>query len=361
MSDSISADRLRPPQGKGQSTVARVADDWYVACESRELRAKPLARVVLGIPLVLFRDGEGAAGALLDRCPHRGVPLSLGRVADGQLECGYHGWRFDRGGTVRRVPALCAPHEAKGRCTRSFPVREVDGFVWVWPDADTEPTREPYRFPHLDDDRYSTVVDQVDAHGSMHAVAENALDVPHTAFLHSGLFRGDGARNRIEVVVRRWHDRVEAEYIGEPRPPGVVGRLLAPGGGVVRHFDRFLMPCIAQVDYQLGDRSHVCVSTALTPVRDYYTKLYAVASFRLPIPHWLVKLVLHPLGRRIFAQDARMLVQQTRAAARFGGEHYLSTEVDTLGPHILRLLRGAERGDRVPMDAPVEHRLEMDV
>jgi len=352
---------LRPPQGKGQSTVARVADDWYVACRSAELRDRPLARTVLGVPLALFRGQGGAVGALLDRCPHRGVPLSPGCVKDGQLECPYHGWRFDTGGAVRRVPALRGPHEARGRCTPAFPARELDGFVWVWPDAETGPSREPFRFPHLDDRRYSTVVEKVEAQGSLHAVAENALDVPHTGFLHGGLFRGDGARNRIEVVVRRWHDRVEAEYKGEPRPKGLAGRLLAPGGGVVQHFDRFLMPCIAQVDYRLGDRSHVCVSSALTPVGDYHTVLYAVTSFRLPLPHWLVKLVLRPLGRHIFAQDARILVQQAAAAERFGGEHYISTAVDTLGPHILRLLRDAERGDRTPLDEPVEHRLEMDV
>ena len=361
MSDSLPAAGFGPPQGKGQSTVARVSDDWYVACQSRELRDQPLARTVLGIPLALFRDADGAAGVLLDRCPHRGVPLSIGRTVDGQLECGYHGWRFDTGGIVRRVPALCDAQEAKGRCTPAYPVRELDGFVWVWPDLERPPEREPYRFPHLDDRRYTSAYDTVEAEGSLHAVAENALDVPHTAFLHRGLFRGDGARNRVQVVVRRWHDRVEAEYIGEPRPPGLAGRLLAPGGGVVQHFDRFLMPCIAQVDYQLGDRSHICVTSALTPVEERFTRLYTVVSFRLPIPHWLVKLVLRPLARRIFAQDARLLVQQTAAAERFGGEHYLSTDVDTLGPHILRLLRNAERGQRTPLDAPVEKRLEMDV
>ena len=57
--------------------------------------------------------------------------------------------------------------------------------------------------------------------------AENALDVPHTAFLHRGLFRSDGTRRPIDVVIRRWHDRVEAQYIGEERPKGIVGWLLA--------------------------------------------------------------------------------------------------------------------------------------
>ena len=89
------------------------------------------------------------------------------------------------------------------------------------------------------------------ANGSIHAVAENALDVPHTAYLHGGLFRTSSGKPReIEVVVSRYADRVEAEYIGESRPSGLTGRLLAPGGGIVTHVDRFILPSITQVDLQ---------------------------------------------------------------------------------------------------------------
>ncbi|MGH7289247.1 MAG: Rieske 2Fe-2S domain-containing protein, partial [Myxococcota bacterium] len=82
---------LAPPPGKGHLSVARVLDGWYVACRSEELDAAPLARTVLGTPLVLFRGAEGRPGALLDRCPHRNFPLSQGRsLASGLLQCGYH-------------------------------------------------------------------------------------------------------------------------------------------------------------------------------------------------------------------------------------------------------------------------------
>ena len=74
----------------------------------------------------------------------------------------------------------------------------------------------------------------------LHAALENTLDVPHTAFLHGGLFRGGRPPVDIEVVVRHTADGVEAEYLGEPRPPGLAGRILAPEGGVVTHVDRFL-------------------------------------------------------------------------------------------------------------------------
>jgi hypothetical protein len=71
---------LVPPPTKGHISVARLSRNWYVACRSGELGKKPIARQILGTPLTLFRDSTGAPRALLDRCPHRNVPLSLGRV-----------------------------------------------------------------------------------------------------------------------------------------------------------------------------------------------------------------------------------------------------------------------------------------
>jgi hypothetical protein len=233
--------------------------------------------------------------------------------------------------------------------------------VWVWGEADVEPDVEPFRFSLLDAPGYTTVHEHVVAKSSLHAAAENALDVPHTAFLHGGLFRSDDRpRHRVEVVVRRWNDRVEAEYIGEPRPTGLVGKLLSPQGGVVEHHDRFILPSIVEVEYRLGE-SHILVSAALTPEEDYLTHLFAVIRFKLPIPGALVVPILKPVALRIFAQDAAILEKQTENIRRFGGEQYVSTEVDVLGPAIQRLLRAAERGKVEAGGEPAERRFHMDV
>ncbi|MEZ4391616.1 MAG: Rieske 2Fe-2S domain-containing protein [Polyangiales bacterium] len=330
---------------KGRFSVARPLARWYVLAASSELRAKPLSRTVFDLPIVLFRDASGEARALLDRCPHRNVALSDGRVTGGELECPYHGWRFDGGGVCRHVPCLVGESSAKARNAVAFPVRELDGYVWVMPSPDAEPAEEPYRFALASDPAYTTVRQAVEAQGTLHAAAENALDVPHTAFLHKGLFRSESRGITLEVRVRRSGDRVEAEYLGEPRPPGIVGRILSPTGGTVQHWDRFIAPCIAEVEYRLGDENHILIATALTPVSDFVTRLYATVSFRLRVPSLLVRAVLPPLALRIFQQDARVLAKQTAQARRFGGEQFAWTDADVLGKHIWWLLRAAERGD----------------
>jgi phenylpropionate dioxygenase-like ring-hydroxylating dioxygenase large terminal subunit len=357
-----------PRPSSGRTSAVELPDEWYVACLASELgRRRPLARTVLGTPLCLFRDGQGRVAAMVDRCPHRNVPLSLGRLRDGLLECRYHGWRFDRSGACRAIPGLCRDDDSgrRGRAAEPLPCVEQDGFVWVFPGSGAPPPGgPPFRFPCVEEPAYDTVRRSLKSAGTVHAVAENALDVPHTAFLHGGLFRGAGREPvEIEVVVRSGADRIEAEYIGEPRPPGLAGRLLAPGGGVVRHWDRFILPSIAQVEYRLED-NHLLVTSALTPVTPTETRLHSAVTFSLRLPHALIKAALPPVAALIFSQDARILRRQAETIERFGGEQFASTEIDVLGQGILRLLRRAERGESgtdPSDDAPAERRLRMRV
>lgn len=337
--------RLLPPGLRGRASVVRLERYWYVVATSEELGKAPLARTLLGAPLVLFREADGRAAALLDRCPHRNVPLSLGRVRDGQLECAYHGWRFDGAGTCKHVPSLVGEADVKGRAATRFATREADGFVWAWGKPGDEPDKEPYRFRLANEPGYTTLRQHVRAECTLHAALENALDVPHTQFLHKGLFRSASRGITIEARVRRTHDRVEAEYVGEPRPTGLVARLLSPSGGLVTHTDRFVLPSVAEVEYAIGTENHLLIATAMTPVSDFETSLYAAVSFRVRVPGRVVKPLVKPFALAIFKQDADLLKTQTDTIRRFGGEQYAWTDIDVLGKHIWRMLRAAERGD----------------
>jgi len=331
-------------------SVVQLRGHWYATCLSSELRGKPISRTLMDTPVVLFRDDQGRAAALLDRCPHRNVPLSLGQMVGGNLQCAYHGWQFSGDGRCQEVPGLCREDRGRGAQASSFAVCEQQGLVFVWAEPDVEPVGSPYELPTVGERGYLSVWEVVEAKAPVHAVIENALDVPHTAFLHRGLFRGSSERNRITARVTRTDSMVQAEYIGEPRPAGLVGWLLAPGGGTVTHFDRFFLPSVAQVEYRLGDANHILVTAFATPVSESLTRIHAVVSLKLRVPAWLLRPFLTPVALGIFRQDARILAAQSDNVQRFGGERFASTEIDVLGQQIWRMMRKAELGQAASDD-----------
>ena len=91
----------------------------------------PVAVRVLGEDVVLWRDVAGTPHAARDRCPHRGTRLSLGKVCDGQIECAYHGWRFDGEGRCRLIPALPGFTPPATHAVATFPVTEAHGLLWL--------------------------------------------------------------------------------------------------------------------------------------------------------------------------------------------------------------------------------------
>ena len=341
----------------GRHTTVRLDRHWQAAALSAELAKSPVARTVLGTPLVMFRDERGRAVALADRCPHRNVPLSVGRCENGEIECGYHGWRFDGDGRCRAVPGLddASDPDRPVRRVPSFPVVEADAMVWVVVGDGAPATERPPKLVGVGEPGYRTVSLTLEVPGPMVAAIENALDVPHTSFLHRGLFRGRAERVPVGVTVRQGADFVEAQFDGEPVPPGLVGRLLSPDGGFVEHVDRFVVPSLAQVEYRLGSR-HIALNACYTPVDEQSCTLIAVAAYRLPIPERVARTAILPLAKVILRQDNTILRQQRDNVARFGGERFVNTPIDLLGPHILRLLWRHERGDAEPeTPVPDEH------
>jgi len=329
---------------EGPHANADFAPGWYVVAAGRDLKSDPKPVVLNGLPLVTFRDSNGQSVALLDRCAHRNAPLSAGRVVEGNIQCHYHGWQFDGAGACRAVPGLCSEADHPARRVPSFACRDSQGWVWVYSEPDVDPGSEPYEIPYADQPGYLTIREHLTMPGPLDAVAENALDVPHTAFVHAGLFRKNKDRSPIEVVIRAIDGGVEAQFIGEERPKGLVGRILAPQGGEVFHWDRFLLPGIAQVEYRLGEHSHIITTAALTPRSRNVTDLFATVAVNVPVPNLFLRTVFKPIAMHILNQDMEILRRQTEQVERFGTEEFASTEIDVLGLRIKKLLREAASG-----------------
>ncbi|HEU5484043.1 MAG TPA: aromatic ring-hydroxylating dioxygenase subunit alpha [Microlunatus sp.] len=329
----------------GAYSVAFPRRWWYPVARSSELGRRPLAVTLMDIPLVAFRTREGAPAVVLDRCSHRNYPLSAGRVAgDGLLECGYHGWSFDGGGRCLRVPGLQHGRVQSTWHVPSHATVEQDGFVWAWGEPDAEPTREPVALPRVDGPGAGESVFRCDLDSTLRSSLENALDVPHTAFLHRGLFRG-GATKRITAVRRPIPDGVEVQYLGEPVGMGPI-RLGGRTDRTFDHWDRFLLPSIAQIEYAVDGWFRIVNTIVQLPLSPFRTRAWFVVRFASRLPAPLVAVAVRRQGRRILRQDADALARQTERTRTFGGERYASTELDLLGTAIWRLLRHAERAEQ---------------
>lgn len=110
-------------------------DTWYYALPGNQLKpGRMFTKKLLGEPIVFGRTHSGEVFALRDICPHRAVPLSCGRFNGDEIECAYHGWRFDEAGQCRLIPALHADQDldlSKFR-VRRYPVQEVQGNIWIY-------------------------------------------------------------------------------------------------------------------------------------------------------------------------------------------------------------------------------------
>jgi nitrite reductase (NADH) small subunit len=96
---------------------------WVAICHIDDIPVLGSRRVERprGAAVALFRTGADAVFALLDRCPHKGGPLSQGIVFGERVACPLHNWSI---GLCDGVAA--SPDEG---CTPRFAVRMVDGQV----------------------------------------------------------------------------------------------------------------------------------------------------------------------------------------------------------------------------------------
>jgi phenylpropionate dioxygenase-like ring-hydroxylating dioxygenase large terminal subunit len=179
---------------------------WHPVALSTDLADKPMAVQLLGEAVVLWRDGQGAAHAWADKCPHRGAKLSLGRVqvnAQGTstLECAYHGWQFDGAGQCTLVPALPGFAPPPTHCATAFAAREAYGLVWV--QLASAQTQLP-AFAAQHDTRLRKVhCGPYDVTTSAPRVVENFLDMAHFGFVHEGYLGARDTTAQADYIVER--------------------------------------------------------------------------------------------------------------------------------------------------------------
>lgn len=194
-----------------------LTNSWYVAAWDHEVGKDLFPVKMLGEQIVLYRKTNGEVAALEDACPHRKLPLSMGRIKGDTVECGYHGLTFNSTGTCTRVPGVeKIPHVA---CVRSYPIHERYGLLWVWMgDAEKADPALIFQVDHWGDPAWGlNRGDSMAIDCNYLYMTDNLLDPSHVAWVHQSSF-GNAATEEAPlettigengVTVWRWMLNVE--------------------------------------------------------------------------------------------------------------------------------------------------------
>lgn len=152
---------------------------WYVVASSEEVKDKPVSITIWYENIVIFRDSTGKIQALEDRCPHRQVKLSEGKIIDNAIVCAYHGWHFQGDGKCSFVPYLQENQKIPPCRLKTYPVRELDGFIWLFPGHGDSEAVKPMGLPEWDHLNYIGSVALIDCPGHFSFLIENLMDMYH--------------------------------------------------------------------------------------------------------------------------------------------------------------------------------------
>jgi vanillate O-demethylase monooxygenase subunit len=327
---------------------------WYVACTPDELADKPLGRQVCGEKIVFYRGPEGRVGAVEDFCPHRGAPLSLGFVENGELVCGYHGLHMGCDGKVISMPG----QRVRGfPSIRSYPVEERYGFIWVWPgDA---ALADPAQIHHLE---WASSPEWAYGGGLYHINCEyrlmidNLMDLTHETYVHTSSI-GQKEIDESPVTTRTEGDNVLTSRFMENvmAPPFWQAALRANN-----------LPCDAPVDRwqicRFSPPSHVMIEVGVAlagkggyHAADEFKASSIVVDFITPeteTSHWYfwgmarhfkpddaaLTAAIRTGQGQIFSEDREMLERQQQNILQYPHRKLLMLNIDAGGVQSRRVL-----------------------
>ncbi|MBD2132242.1 aromatic ring-hydroxylating dioxygenase subunit alpha [Sphaerospermopsis sp. FACHB-1094] len=289
---------------------------WYYALPSHLLKpGKMVSRIFLGEPVLLMRNKEGQVFAVRDICPHRAVPLSCGRFNGQEVECCYHGWRFNPGGKCVEIPSLLPEQniDLNRFDVQSYPIYETQGNIWIYM-ADSEKSQVnadqkdvpivpgfPEQQPHLVEVmRFPCFVD--------HAVT-GLMDPAHSPYVHRvWWWRSGEIHEEVKQFDPSHYGFTVRRHQLSDNMENMSRLYWLVGGGIPEVEISFRLPGVRIEEITFG-KHRVCNLTAVTPISETATEVNFVLY---GIPSWLriFTPLIHILARKFLDQDRTVVEKQ---------------------------------------------------
>lgn len=275
--------------------------------------------VLMGIPLVIGRDTHNQPFAMRDSCPHRGMPLSFGRIEGQNVECSYHGWQFDtRSGQCAVIPSLTSSSSV--RCERifaeAFPCEERDGYLWAFMPESRLPGQQkqaPSAVPELPKfgDKFHMARFAAEMPVSVDQGIIGLMDPAHGPFVHQSWWW----RSRRSI-----HEKQKAF---EPIPNGFRMSAHTPSSNSAPYKilkALYKAPVTTVIDFVLPNmrfeqircgKAWFSSRATVTPIRGDLCRLDFCAAWHVPPVSAAIGTALKFFGPRFIRQDTETMTKQS--------------------------------------------------
>lgn len=287
-------------------------DVWYAGALSSQVKeGKMYSQVIMGQPLVFYRDSKGTVHGLRNICPHRGIPFSFGQVIEDQLECPYHGWKFNHEGVCTEIPSLLPDQgiQCQKIKIKKYPVLEKAGIVWVFMDQSPrslDPATVPppwFKDIELRGKPQIEMPMLFDCHID-HAVI-GLMDPAHGPFVHKSIFWR--SKKSILEKSKKFGPEDHGFQMRKHRPSANSKAYKVFGGERTTEIT-FSLPGVRIERIQAGLRNFYSV-TALTPLNENQTLIYQLAFWDMPLLT-VIKPFIRWFSKFFLNQDREAVVKQ---------------------------------------------------
>ncbi|MEM9749929.1 MAG: aromatic ring-hydroxylating dioxygenase subunit alpha [Pseudomonadota bacterium] len=311
---------------------------WYLAACSADLKpGRMLGKTLFGAPVLLGRTRDGAAFALRDLCPHRGVRLSEGRFDGAEIACPFHGWRFGANGACKRVPSLAPGQQIDLNeiATPAYSVSERQGCIWIKaPGADGAAAHGPEasapEIPEIGE-RAPKVSVSLRFETDMDNAVFGLLDPAHGPYVHqSRLWRRP---DKLADKEKRYAPS-DLGFTMLRHPPSSNSVIYKFLGDAPTTEISFRLPGVRLEHVRVGS-GHICNFTAMTPIDGARTEVTNLLYWTTPALDLLTPFI-HAYARRFLGQDQWIIGLQNETKP-FAPDTMLIRDADALQRWYLRL------------------------